>query len=77
MTLNPSPAPTEVSAAPALAMPLRANWRGQLRVTSIVNETPMVKTFNRPIPQRRILDWRRENEPLVFDLFLAERARLP
>jgi ferredoxin-NADP reductase len=46
MTLNPSPAPTEVSAAPALAMPLRANWRGQLRVTSIVNETPMVKTFN-------------------------------
>lgn len=40
-----SPAtPPAVSEAPS-ASPVTANWRGQLRVGSIVTETPSVKTF--------------------------------
>ena len=40
-----SPAtPPAVSAAPS-ASPVTANWHGQLRVGSIVTETPSVKTF--------------------------------
>ena len=48
--------PVLVAAAP-LASPVTANWRGQLRVGSIVTETPNVKTFrlrsianDRPMP---------------------------
>ena len=39
-----SPAPPAVSEA-ASALPVTANWRGQLRVGSIVTETSSVKTF--------------------------------
>ncbi len=35
------PAPSEARAAP----PVTANWRGQLRIASIVTETPSVRTF--------------------------------
>jgi ferredoxin-NADP reductase len=39
--------PAGASSAPASAgpVPLTAKWRGQLRVGSIVNETPLIKTF--------------------------------
>jgi glycine betaine catabolism B len=51
-----SPAtPTAVSEASS-APPLTANWRGQLRVGSIVKETPSVKTFRLlPSPNDRFL----------------------
>jgi len=44
-----APAPAGTNAAPpiasATAPPLTANWKGQLRIGSIVVETPSVKTF--------------------------------
>lgn len=44
--LDPLPGPSAVVAAGATSTsPLTAGWRGQLRVGSIVTETPSVKTF--------------------------------
>lgn len=40
-----SPATPPAVSEATLAAPLTANWRGQLRVGSIVTETPSVKTF--------------------------------
>lgn len=45
--MSPSPKGllTALNADKDLALPLTANWRGQLRVGSIIRETPNVKTF--------------------------------
>ena len=52
-----SPAPPQAVSEATAASPVTANWRGQLRVGSIVRETPSVKTFRllpspsgRPMP---------------------------
>ncbi|MCC6821895.1 MAG: oxidoreductase, partial [Verrucomicrobia subdivision 3 bacterium] len=42
---GPSPAGPSAVIASESASPLTANWRGQLRIGSIVTETPIVKTF--------------------------------
>ena len=47
-----SPAPAEVPPAPPAVTALVANWRGQLRVGAIVNETPTVKTFQLHSPDK-------------------------
>ena len=41
----PAPAPPPAVSAATSAPPVAAHWRGQLRVGSIVTETPSVKTF--------------------------------
>ena len=48
MTAAPSPAPIGPAPAPAppAATPVSANWRGLLRVKTIIDETPSVKTFH-------------------------------
>jgi ferredoxin-NADP reductase len=46
MTAASSTAPTEASRAPSAATPVLANWRGQLRVGTIIEETPSVRTFH-------------------------------
>jgi hypothetical protein len=86
------PPPPAGESPPGPGAPLTANWRGQLRVGSIVVETPSVKTF-RLLPaseggvlpftfvpgqflERRVLDRRRANEPLVLHLVRADAARV-
>jgi ferredoxin-NADP reductase len=52
---QPAATPPAVSEETS-ASPLTANWRGQLRVASIVKETPSVKTFRLlPSPNGRLL----------------------
>ncbi len=41
----PPEGPAVVSVSAATSSPVTANWRGQLRIESIVTETPNVKTF--------------------------------
>ena len=43
---TPTPgAPSAAASAPSPAAPMTAKWRGDLRVMSIVSETPVVKTY--------------------------------
>ena len=53
----PDPVPTIPISTSTKSVPVAANWRGQLRISSIVTETPTVKTFrlvfgpgNGPLP---------------------------